>query len=94
VSDIEPAGRGGAATCWVLTDGKVGDEVQCLGVADALGLSPELRRVRPRPPFDWAMPWGPIDPREAPFRTGSPIAPPFPDLLLASGGAPCRKCAR
>src|SRR4051794_41807304 len=31
------------------------------------------------------MPWGPIDPREAPARAASPIAPPFPDLLVASG---------
>jgi mitochondrial fission protein ELM1 len=31
------------------------------------------------------MPWGPIDPRERPCRTGSPIAPPFPDILIASG---------
>lgn len=85
MATIGPTGFGAAATCWVLTDGKAGDEVQCLGVADALGLSPELRRVRPRPPFTWAMPWGPIDPREAPLRRGSPVAPPFPDLLLASG---------
>lgn len=31
------------------------------------------------------MPWGPVDPREGPSRPNSPIAPPFPDLLLASG---------
>jgi mitochondrial fission protein ELM1 len=72
-------------TCWVLTDGKAGDEVQCLGVAEALGLTPEIRRVAPRAPWTWAMPWGPVDPREAPGRPGSPIRPPFPDLLIASG---------
>lgn len=74
-----------STTCWVLTDGKAGDEVQCLGVAEALGLTPDIRRVRPRRPFVWAMPWGPIDPADAPARPGSPIAPPFPDLLIASG---------
>ena len=31
------------------------------------------------------MPRGPIDPREGPDRPNSPIAPPFPDLLIASG---------
>lgn len=72
-------------TCWVLTDGKAGDEVQCLGVAEALGLTPEIRHVAPRAPWTWAMPWGPVDPREAPGRPGSPIRPPFPDLLIASG---------
>lgn len=72
-------------TSWIVTDGKAGDEGQCLGVAEALGLTPELHRVRPGPPFTWAAPWGPIDPRDAPGRRGSPIAPPFPDLVLASG---------
>lgn len=72
-------------TAWVLTDGKAGDEVQCLGVAEALGLEAQVRRVAPRPPWVWAMPWGPIDPREAPECPDSPLAPPFPDLLIASG---------
>ena len=70
---------------WVLTDGKAGDEQPCIAVAEALGLVPELRRVRPRSPFAWLMPWGPVDPREAPEMPGSPIAPPFPDLVIASG---------
>ncbi len=74
-----------SATAWVLTDGKAGDEGQCLAVAEALGLAPQLRRVAPGAPFAWAMPWGPIDPREGPKRPASPIAPPFPDLLVASG---------
>jgi uncharacterized protein len=72
-------------SAWVLTDGKAGDEQQCLGVAEALGLVPDIRRVAPRAPFSWLMPWGPIDPREAPARPASPIASPFPDLLIASG---------
>ncbi|HZW47575.1 MAG TPA: mitochondrial fission ELM1 family protein [Microvirga sp.] len=70
---------------WVLSDGKAGDELQGLSVAEALGLRPEIRRVRPRAPFAWTMPWGPIDPRERPSASGSPIAPPYPDLLIASG---------
>jgi mitochondrial fission protein ELM1 len=72
-------------TAWILTDGKAGDELPCLGAAEALGLAPELRRVRPRAPYAWLMPWGPIDPRERPGASKSPIAPPFPDLVIASG---------
>ncbi len=72
-------------TCWVLSDGKAGDELQALSIAEALGLSPEIRRVKPRPPFTWLMPWGPVDPRERPGAHNSPIFPPFPDLLIASG---------
>ncbi|MGL4243166.1 MAG: mitochondrial fission ELM1 family protein [Beijerinckiaceae bacterium] len=73
------------ASCWALTDGKAGDEAQCLGVAERLGLAPELRRVRPRAPWVWAMPWGPVDPAEAPDKAGSPIRPPYPDIVIASG---------
>jgi mitochondrial fission protein ELM1 len=72
-------------TSWVLSDGKAGDELQALSLAEALDLSPEIRRVRPRAPFAWAMPWGPVDPRERPGAHNSPIAPPFPDILFASG---------
>lgn len=72
-------------SAWVLTDGKAGDEVQCLGVAERLGLRPTIRHVRPRPAVAWAMPYGPIDPKDAPHRKDSPIAPPFPDLAIASG---------
>jgi mitochondrial fission protein ELM1 len=74
-----------APTIWVLTDGKAGDELPCLGVAERLGAVPEIRRVAPRKPFAWLMPRGPIDPREAPDRPGSPIRPPFPDIAIASG---------
>ena len=72
-------------TAWILTDGKVGDEAQCLAVGEALGLRAELRHVNPGPPFSWVMPFGPIDPREAPEQPRSPIRPPFPDILIASG---------
>lgn len=72
-------------TSWIITDGKMGDLAQCLGVAAAMGLTPEQRVVRPRPPFTWLMPRGPIDPREGPAVAGSPIAPPFPQIVIASG---------
>lgn len=70
---------------WILSDGKAGDEAQCIGVAEALALPFEIRRVAPRKPFAWLMPWGPIDPREAPDKPHSLLAPPFPDIAIASG---------
>lgn len=76
-----PAGT----ACWVLSDGKIGDEIQCLGIAEALGLDPALHHVAPRPIFALAAPYGPIDPREGPRRPHSPLAPPFPDLAIAAG---------
>ena len=73
------------ARCWVLTDGKVGDEANCLGVTERLGLQAELRHVAPGPLHALLMPWGPTPPRDRPSRPGSPIAAPFPDLVVASG---------
>lgn len=72
-------------TVWVLTDGKAGDEQPCLGVAEALGYATEVKRISPRAPWSWAMPRGPVDPRDAPTKPESPIAPPFPDCVIASG---------
>ena len=73
-------GSEGLTSAWALTDGKAGDETQCRAVIEAVGLSAELRRVRPRPPFSWLAPWGPADPRD-----GAPLRPPWPDLIVASG---------
>ncbi|MCT7663479.1 mitochondrial fission ELM1 family protein [Shinella kummerowiae] len=70
---------------WVLTDGKAGDEQPLIGLAEAMGAAPVVRRVAPRRPFALLMPWGPIDPRDAAEKPGSPLAPPFPDICLATG---------
>jgi len=73
------------STAWVLTDGKAGDLAQCIGVVEALGCAFETRQVSPRAPFSWWLPFGPTDPREWETRLGSPIAPPYPDIAIASG---------
>lgn len=65
-------------SCWVLTNGMAGFEVQGIGIAEALGLKPEIKRVTPGKPWRWLAPWGPAEPRPD-------IAAPWPDLLIASG---------
>jgi uncharacterized protein len=70
---------------WIVTDGKAGDLAPALGLTERLGLVAESRVVAPRTLFAALMPWGPVDPREAPDRAGSPLAPPFPDLAIGSG---------
>jgi uncharacterized protein len=72
-------------TAWVITDGKIGDEVHCFGIAQALGVVPERKLVEPKAPWSWFAPYGPPDLRDWPGRAGSPIAPPFPDIAIASG---------
>src|SRR5687768_13395871 len=74
---------------WIVTDGKAGDLSQAEGLAAALlagtGGTAERRDVAPRPPWSWAAPHGPPDPREDARRAGSRLSPPFPDLVLATG---------
>jgi len=63
---------------WILTNGMAGFEAQALGLAAALGVTPELKRVAPPAPWKWLAPFGPAAPAPA-------IATPFPDLVIASG---------
>ena len=70
---------------WILSDGKAGDRVQCLGVAGCLGLEAEEKLIQPGRPWRWLLPWCPIPPGHKPHRQGSPIAPPFPDIAIATG---------
>src|SRR5215217_7874444 len=72
-------------TIRILTDGKAGDEQPLIGVAEAMGVKPDIRHVAPRAAYALLMPWGPIDPKDAPALEASPIAAPFPDICLATG---------
>jgi uncharacterized protein len=69
----------------VLASGKIGHEVNCLGVARALGLQPRVVDLRPRALFAALAPYGPVDPRDGPKRTDGPLTPPYPDIVFASG---------
>jgi mitochondrial fission protein ELM1 len=72
-------------TAWVVTDGKAGMESQCVGLAEALGLTPAIKRVRLRWLWRQLTPYVRIGGR-AQFTAGSDkLAPPWPDLLIATG---------
>ena len=60
-------------------------ENQCLGLAEALEIEPVVKRIRPRFPWTWlpAQLW--FAPLAAPSRDGDDAAPPWPDLLIATG---------
>jgi len=72
-------------TCWVVTDGKAGMEIQCLGLAEALGVTPAVKRVSVGKPWRW-LPAGLIRDALATLGPkGDRLAPPWPDLWIASG---------
>lgn len=76
-----------ATICWVVTDGKAGMENQCLGLAEALGLTPIIKRVKLRTPWKQLSPFLRHGLQWAFSPEGDAIAPPWPDLLIATGRA-------
>jgi mitochondrial fission protein ELM1 len=70
-------------SCWVVTEGFAGMESQCLGLAEALGLTSEMKCVRrPRSPLKYLSPrfW----PNPLVTYSGE-LAPPWPEILISSG---------
>ena len=72
---------------WLICDGKAGMVVQVRGVADALGLDYEMKIITPRGVHRILAPWGPVPPGERAGAPGSPLAPPWPDIVIATGRA-------
>jgi mitochondrial fission protein ELM1 len=74
-----------AASGWIISDGKAGHEAQALGVAEALGLRLEIKRVAPRGWRRALAPWAPVGARERFGQPGSAFAPPWPEVAIAIG---------
>lgn len=70
------------AKCWIVTEGLAGTENQCLGVAEALGVIPKIKRVALRWP--WRL-FSPFLRLEQSWSFIPPLKGPWPDLLIASG---------
>ncbi len=68
--------------CWIVTEGLAGTENQCVGVANALGIPYEIKRIALNEPWKSLSPY--IGFEKA--RTFDPtLYPPWPDVLIASG---------
>ncbi|MCE9508140.1 MAG: mitochondrial fission ELM1 family protein [Alphaproteobacteria bacterium] len=68
-----------------MTEGIAGTENQCIGVAEALGLQPVVKRVHLRFPWKQLSPWLSFGHQYALAAESDPVDPPYPDLLIASG---------
>jgi mitochondrial fission protein ELM1 len=68
---------------WILSEGLAGLQSQALGLAEASGLTPDVRVLRPRAPWKWiaARLW----PRPLSVVAGS-LRAPLPDLVIGCGG--------
>ncbi len=69
-------------SCWVITEGIAGTENQCLGVAEALGITPVVKRISLNAPWNQFSPFLGF---EQDWTFDPPLEPPWPDLLIASG---------
>lgn len=72
-------------TAWIISDGKAGHEVQCLGVARALGLDPVIKRVSPGRLARVIAPWGGVGRHEHFGAASSMFGPPWPVFAFAAG---------
>ena len=75
------AGRSG----WIISDGKVGNDVQTRGVFDALRLEYTVKHVAPTGIWQALSPWGPVNPAERFGTPQSQFHPPWPEFAIAIG---------
>ncbi len=75
------------ARCWIISEAKAGMDTQTRGLADALGVDYELKRVTLDGMKKWTAPWGRV-PKHAGFgNPGTSFCPPWPTLAIATGRA-------
>ncbi|WP_044564640.1 mitochondrial fission ELM1 family protein [Azospirillum sp. B4] len=72
-------------TCWVLSDGKAGMENQCLGLAEAVGATPVVKRIHLKTPWRQLSPYLPLSLGHGLTPDSDALSPPWPDLLITSG---------
>lgn len=70
---------------WIFSDGKAGHEIQCRGVAAALGVEFEIRRVSPSLVGRLTAPWGLPGRDSVSGDGGGLLRPPWPDIAFAAG---------
>lgn len=73
------------ATCWAMSEGHAGMEVPAVALARALGLEPEIKRVKIRKPWSWIPPRFLPAPLSYAGPDGDPLTPPWPDVIITCG---------
>lgn len=69
---------------WIVTEGMAGTENQCLGVAEALGLPFQIKKIGLSEPWKTFSPYIGFE-RACSFTPESGLEPPWPELVIASG---------
>jgi hypothetical protein len=72
-------------SCWVVTEGIAGTENQAIGVCQALGIKPTIKRIKLREPWKSLSPSFTQMSSFAFSSKGDDLKGPYPDLLIAAG---------
>ena len=76
----------GDKSCWIATDGVIGNEKQCLALAHYLGLEVEVFRISLRQPWQILAPYLKLGGRFAlPETLQERLAGPLPEVLITAG---------
>lgn len=67
---------------WIITEGLTGTENQCLGIAEAMGATPVVKRITLRQPWKLLSPYLGF---ECASTFKELLTGPWPDILIASG---------
>ncbi len=71
--------------CWIITEGIAGTENQCRGVAEALGVTPVIKRIALRQPWKTLTPIIGGETEWTFLPISDKLHAPWPDLVIASG---------
>jgi hypothetical protein len=70
---------------WIVTDGKIGTEKQCLALAEALDLKPIIKRIKAKFPWNKLPPPFWINPlRALDEKAGDLLEEPWPQVIIAA----------
>lgn len=69
-------------SCWIITEGIAGTENQCIGVTNALGIEPDIKRITLNEPWKSLSPYLGLEQK---WSFSPALTPPWPDLLITSG---------
>jgi mitochondrial fission protein ELM1 len=72
-------------TGWIISDGKAGNETQCRGVFDALGLVSEVKPIQPGWLQQKLSPYVGVARTERFGQPDSTFCPPWPDFAISAG---------
>jgi mitochondrial fission protein ELM1 len=75
---------------WVVTEGMAGTENQCIAVAEALNIRPEVKQIGLRQPWKTLSPYLGLETSWS--FTGDSLNAPFPKLVIAAGRKAIAAC--